>query len=117
MEGKPIDENMIAFIRTGTTTKTDVVWELGAPDNSGTESDERGALREDWVSYTSWRHRGVVGLIFLMLPPAYPTSVAVEHSCRRPSVLKIWFDEGGVVKRHEFGQGETRCETREESHN
>lgn len=96
MEGKPMDENVIAFIRPGTTTKAGVVWELGAPD-SGSEVKDGGPFGEDWVSYTSWRHRGEVGLVFIFLAPGI---TGVVHSCRRPWVLKIWFDEGSVVKRH-----------------
>jgi hypothetical protein len=106
-KGKPINAGVIAFIRPGVSTKVDVVWELGAPDESGaTAPDTPG----DWVSYTSWRHRGDVAFGFLMLWPL-GTAAGATYECRRPWLLKVWFDAVGVVKHHEFQEGETQCQT------
>jgi hypothetical protein len=112
--GKPINEKRITFIRPGVTTKADVVWELGAPDESGAvEPDESGAASEDWISYRGRRVRGGVagGVVFIPLfgPPASPGGV--ERICRQLWVLTIWFDDGGVVTRREFTEGETQCQT------
>ncbi len=108
-EGKPIGTESIAFIDTGVTTKADVVWELGAPDESGMESPiGEAAFGEDWVSYTGSRHRGEV----LAGVANQGGSAGFGRVCRRPWSLKIWFDESGVVTRHELRDGETRCEWR-----
>jgi len=114
-EGKPINEDRIAFIRPWVTTKADVVWELGAPNNesSAADADESGVASEDWISYKGSRHRGGVagGVVIFPLPPfpGKPTGGGAERVCRRPWVLKIWFNEAGVVTRREFTQGETEC--------
>jgi len=109
MEGKPIYAAALGFVRPGTTTKADVVWEFGAPDSKGVERfGEWSDVVEDWISYTSWRDRGGFGVVLVFLAgPARAFGLARE--CRRPSVLKIWFDEIGVVKHYEFSQGETEC--------
>ena len=113
--GKDIKDETVSFIRTGATTKLDVVWELGAPDTMGVDaSDESRASREEWIAYTSFRHRGgvVAGIgVLRFLPDVAPYGVGVERWCKRPRVFKVWFDEAGVVKRHAFSEGETVCET------
>lgn len=104
VEGKPISKDAIVFIQPGTTTRADVVWELGAPDDSGEGTD-------DWISYTSWRHRGgVIGGLLIVMPGG-GGGVGVARFCRRPRTLKIWFDAAGMVTRHELDQRESVCET------
>jgi len=108
-EGKPIYAAALGFVRPGTTTKTDVVWEFGAPDSKGVERfGERSEVVEDLISYTSWRDRGGFGVVIVPLVGA-ARPLGLGRECRRPSVLKIWFDEIGVVKHYEFSQGETEC--------
>src|SRR5262245_3354846 len=99
-EGKPINEDLIEFIRPRVTTKADVMWEFGAPDAWGSESlDESGASSEEWLSYTSWRHRGgVVGGVVVFFTTVPVGSFGASHLCRRPWVLKIWFDKVGIVE-------------------
>lgn len=104
-DGKPITEETLHFIRAGTTTKEDVVWELGAPDNSDT-----GPL-DDWMSYTSWRHRGVISTGLVLIWPFGGNAMGLrDRVCRKPWTFKVWFDEAGRVLSHEFGAGETVCE-------
>ena len=107
--GKPNYAAALRFVRPGKTTKTNVVWEFGAPDSKGVERfGEWSEVVEDWVSYTSWRDLGGFGVALVPLVGAgRPFLIARE--CRRPSVLTIWFDEIGVVKHYEFSQGETEC--------
>jgi len=86
-----------------------VVWELGAPDDAGTGDD-------DWISYTNWRHRGGVigGVVVVIVTPmgsGFGGGGGVAHLCRRPRILTIWFDEAGVVTRHELDQSDSVCET------
>src|SRR6266545_7143869 len=110
IEGKPISAAALRFVRPGTTTQTDVVWEFGAPDSEGVERfGEWSEVVEDWVSYTSWRDRGGFGVGIVPLVGGGARPILIARECRRPSVLKIWFNEIGVVKHYEFSQGETEC--------
>lgn len=111
--GKPINQDRITFIRPGMTTKADVVWELGAPEESGAVGpDESGAVSEDWISYKGRRVRsGVAGGVVILPLYGPPTGGGAERICRQPWVLTIWFDVGGVVTRREFTKGETECVT------
>ncbi len=107
--GKPIYAAALRFVRPGTTTKTDVVCEFGAPNGKGVERFGEGSeVVEDWVSYTSWRDRGGFGVVIVPFA-GLARSFGLARECRRSSVLKIWFDEIGVVKHYEFRQGETEC--------
>src|SRR5262245_15924001 len=113
-QGKPISQDLVAFIRPRVTTKADVVWELGTPDASGRDSSDGRAVSEEWVSYTSWRHRGgVVGGVVVFVATAPAGGLGAAHLCRRPWTLKIWFDKAGVVERHAFTPGETQCKNEE----
>lgn len=97
--GKPIDEQTIAFIQSGTTTKADVVWELGAPDFSD----------RDRIRYICQHYSGVmVGAAFPPLP------VNVPHFCRLRQVLTIWFDDTSTVTRYELAPGEDCSQDRGE---
>jgi hypothetical protein len=95
------------------TTKADVVWEFGAPEESGPVGpDESGAVSEDWISYKGRPVRsGVAGGVVLLPLFGRPMSGGVERICRQPWVLTIWFDVGGVVTRRAFTKGETQCVT------
>ena len=109
IEGKPIYAAALGFVRPGTTTKTDVVCEFGAPNGKGVERFGEGSeVVEDWVSYTSWRDRGGFGVVIVLLVGS-ARPLVLGRECRRASVLKLWFDEIGVVKHYEFSQGETEC--------
>ncbi len=113
-EGKPITEELIAFIRPGVTQKADVVWGLGAPDNesSGENAHRSGVDSEDWLAYRGVRVRGgVVGGIFFLPFVGSPYKGGLTRVCRTPWVLKIWFDDADIVTRRELTQGDTQCRT------
>ena len=62
IRGKPIYAAALRFIRPGTTTKTDVVWEFGAPDSKGVERfGERSEVKSQLENLLAEPDSGVLG--------------------------------------------------------
>ena len=97
----PIRPADVAFIEPGTTTLSDVVRRLGAPDEMmGTET--RGVARYRFQVTKAFRVN--FGWVFRFFSPVSPT-MALGRVDVGTDVLQVVFDSNWVIKEQAFAYG------------